>query len=55
MTVSSPYGGCALREDQEERHADQVQDQVPGHEFPLGSIRENWNDAEKISMAPAQG
>ena len=23
--------------------------------FPLGIIREHWSDAEKISMAPAQG
>ena len=23
--------------------------------FPLGIIRENWNDAENISTAPAQG
>ena len=22
---------------------------------PLGAIRKNWNDTEKISMAPAQG
>ena len=38
MTVSSPYGGRDLREDQEERHADQVQDPVPGHGFPSGII-----------------
>ena len=23
--------------------------------FPSGIIRKNWNDAEKLSMAPAQG
>ena len=23
--------------------------------FPSGIIRENWNDTENISMAPAQG
>ena len=23
--------------------------------FPLGILRSNWNDAEKVSMAPAQG
>ena len=23
--------------------------------FPSGIIRQNWNDTEKISMAPAQG
>ena len=28
---------------------------VPFHGFPSGIIRKNWNDAEKISMAPAQG
>ena len=32
------------------------QKHLPSHHgFPSGIIRQNWNDTEKISMAPAQG
>ena len=29
--------------------------ECPGFGLPSGVIRQHWNDAEKISMAPAQG
>ena len=38
------------------RHIDtHIHKYLPSHGFPSGILRQNWNDAEKISMAPAQG